>query len=71
MKLRFDVQLPLLCRIEAGGRGWRPQRFSIPFLSFRSNRWIKIKGSISSKLLLAAEPRALPPRLEGLPLALV
>lgn len=70
MKWRFDVQLPLLCRREAGGRGWRPQRFSIPFLSFRSNRWIKIKGSISSKLLLAAEPRALP-RLEGLPLALV
>lgn len=67
----WDVQLPLFCRREAGGRGWRPQRFSMPFLSFRSSKWIKIKGSISSKLLLAVEPRALPPRLEGLPLALV
>lgn len=43
----------------------------MPFLSFRSNKWIRMRGSISSKLLLAVEPRALAPRLEGLPLALL
>lgn len=43
----------------------------MPFLSLRSNRWIKIKGSMSSKLLLAVEPRALAPLREGLPLALL
>lgn len=69
--IRHVVQLPLFCRREAGGRGWRPQRFSMPFLSFRSNKWIRMRGSISSKLLLAVEPRALAPRLEGLPLALL
>lgn len=49
------IILPVGCRSEAGGRGCKPHKFSILLRSLRSNKCIKINGSMSSKLLVAAE----------------
>lgn len=38
----------------------------MPFLSLRSSRWMRMRGSMSSRLLLAVEPRAPAPRREAL-----
>lgn len=47
--------LPVGCNSEAGGRGCKPHKFSILFRPLRSNKCIKMKGSMSNKLLVVAE----------------
>lgn len=50
-----NIILPVGCKSEVDGRGCKPHRFSILLRSLRSNKCIKIKGSMSNKLLVAAE----------------